>query len=420
MDGKRPERTAFHAVQSARPYAVDKPIWRYLQTSDHFYYMASKFGTCGEVHTYFSHHEAEDAFKTYMRVLADYEARNMRVMKNRKSAKTLRTLPPELAFHFAGPTGFIGHSAYNLDQFEEQLYVVPKDSITFHQERGDFFQWINDVLEDPRLAESIKRVDGTPRTDRGHKRAERTAMESCKVAFFCWESLYAERVGGLANAATNLAETLVKQNHEVHYFTRGSIPDQTINGVQYHYCRPFGQNIVEYRNDMSKAMVSQFRTHDSPGRFDFLHFHDWHPVQALHYLQDRNTLLTYHSTEYGRNGNQFGDWWEFREISGKEWDGGLIAKRVTAVSATLRNEVMTLYNVPEEKCEVIPNGIVPRAYRASIDPGEVKASYGIHPYAPLILFIGRRVPERARPAHRSDPESLPAPGGCKSHRRRDR
>ncbi len=216
-------------------------------------------------------------------------------------------------------------------------------------------------------------------------------MESCKVAFFCWESLYAERVGGLANAATNLAETLVKQNHEVHYFTRGSIPDQTINGVQYHYCRPFGQNIVEYCNDMSKAMVSQFRTHDSPGRFDFLHFHDWHPVQALHYLQDRNTLLTYHSTEYGRNGNQFGDWWEFREISGKEWYGGLIAKRVTAVSATLRNEVMTLYNVPEEKCEVIPNGIVPRAYRASIDPGEVKASYGIHPYAPLILFIGRLV-----------------------------
>jgi glycosyltransferase involved in cell wall biosynthesis len=216
-------------------------------------------------------------------------------------------------------------------------------------------------------------------------------MESFKVAFFCWESMYAERVGGLANAATNLAETLVRQNHEVHYFTRGSIPDQTINGVQYHYCRPYGQNIVEYCNDMSKAMVSQFRTHDSPGRFDFLHFHDWHPVQALHYLQDRNTILTYHSTEYGRNSNQFGDWWEFREISGKEWYGGLIAKRVTAVSATLRNEVMTLYHVPEEKCEVIPNGIVPRSYRASIDPGEVKASYGIHPYAPLILFIGRLV-----------------------------
>jgi len=161
--GNERQRTAFHAIQSAACYAVDKPMWRYLQTSDHFYYMASKYGTCGEVHTYFSHHEADDAFKTFMRVLADYESRNIRVMKNRKSARTLRTLSPEQAFHFAGPGGFIGHTAYNLDGFEELLYVVPKDSIEFHQSRGDFALWIIDVLEDPRLAENIQ--DLTERHD---------------------------------------------------------------------------------------------------------------------------------------------------------------------------------------------------------------------------------------------------------------
>ena len=149
------QQTAFHAVQSARAYAVNKPIWRYLQTSDHFYYMASKYGTCGEVHAYFSHHEAEDAFLTYMRIIADYESRNIRMMKNRKSAKILRTLSPEQAFHFACPTGFIGHTAYNLDQFEEILYFVPQDSLNYHQDRGDFARWITDVLEDPQLAESI-------------------------------------------------------------------------------------------------------------------------------------------------------------------------------------------------------------------------------------------------------------------------
>jgi alpha-amylase len=153
--GNDRQRAAFHAVQLARPYAIDKPIWRYLQTSDHFYYMASKYGTCGEVHSYFSHHEADDAFRTYMRVLADYESRNIRVMKNRKSAKTLRTVAPEQAFHFASPSGSIGHTAYNLDQFEELLYIVPKDSIHFHQERGDFSRWIADILNDPRLSESI-------------------------------------------------------------------------------------------------------------------------------------------------------------------------------------------------------------------------------------------------------------------------
>jgi alpha-amylase len=153
--GNDRQQTAFHAVQSARAYAVNKPLWRYLQTSDHFYYMASKYGTCGEVHTYFSHHEAEDAFQTYMKILADYESRNIRVMKNRKSAKILRTLSPEHAFHFACPGGFIGHTAYNLDQFEELLYFVPQDSLNYHQERGDFARWITDVLDDPQLAESI-------------------------------------------------------------------------------------------------------------------------------------------------------------------------------------------------------------------------------------------------------------------------
>ena len=215
-------------------------------------------------------------------------------------------------------------------------------------------------------------------------------MESLKIAFFCWESIYGERVGGLAPAATNLAETLAK-DHEVHFFTRGCLPDQTINNVSYHYCQPQGANTVQYCEDMSNRMVENFSAADRKGKFDILHFHDWHAIQALHRLQDRDTILTFHSTEYGRNGNQHGDWWEYREIAGKEWYGGLIAKRVTAVSTVMKHEVMQLYNVPDWKCDVVPNGIVPRQYRAQIDPGEVKRTYGVHPYAPLILFIGRLV-----------------------------
>ena len=215
-------------------------------------------------------------------------------------------------------------------------------------------------------------------------------MESLKLAFFCWESMYAERVGGLASAATNLAETLAK-NNEVHFFTRGWIADQEINGVRYHYSQPQGNNTVQYCENMSNQMVEQFLQHEKKEKFDILHFHDWHPVPALHRLQDRDTILTFHSTEYGRNGNQYGDWWEYREISGKEWYGGLIAKRVTAVSTVMKHEIMQLYNVPDWKCDVVPNGIVPRQYCASLDAGEVKRAYGIHPFAPLILFIGRLV-----------------------------
>ena len=154
--GNDRQRAAFQALESARFYAKDKQIWRYLQTSDHFYYMASKFGSCGEVHSYFCYIVGEDAFRAYMRILADYEERNLRDMKNRKAAKTLRTLSPENAFHFASPAGYIGYSAYNLDQFCELLPVVPRDSIQHHLERGDFTSWIRDSLGDTRLAESIR------------------------------------------------------------------------------------------------------------------------------------------------------------------------------------------------------------------------------------------------------------------------
>jgi glycosyltransferase involved in cell wall biosynthesis len=211
-------------------------------------------------------------------------------------------------------------------------------------------------------------------------------MEHKKIAFFCWESLYTDRVGGLANAATYLAQELAKKN-EVHFFTRGD-GDFTFGGVHYHTVRPSGNNILDYCNSMSHQMVERFHQHDLP-QFDVLHFHDWHVTQALHLLQDRNTVFTFHSTEYGRNGNQYGGWWEYGEISGKEWYAALIAKKVTAVSGVLRDEVKHLYNIPDWKIQVFPNGVVPEQFDVILDQGEVKQSFGIHPYAPTILFIGR-------------------------------
>ncbi|KDE55321.1 glycosyltransferase family 4 protein [Methanoculleus sp. MH98A] len=214
-------------------------------------------------------------------------------------------------------------------------------------------------------------------------------METLKIAFFCWESLHSTfKVGGLAPAATHLAERLALMGHEVHFFTRGEGDDATINSVHYHYCLPYGDNVIEYCRTMSNMLVDAFRAHDTPP-FDILHFHDWHLVEALHVLRDRNTVLSFHSTEYGRHGGNFGGWWEFQEISGKEWYGGYIAKAVTTVSYSTKTEVMWLYNIPEWKIVVIPNGIDPDAYRTRVDPGEVKKRYGIHPLAPVVLFVGR-------------------------------
>ena len=51
-------------------------IWRALQTSDHFYYMSTKKGSDGQIHSYFSpYHSPYEAFINYMNVLTDLELR---------------------------------------------------------------------------------------------------------------------------------------------------------------------------------------------------------------------------------------------------------------------------------------------------------------------------------------------------------
>ncbi|MFX0202111.1 MAG: glycosyltransferase family 4 protein, partial [Candidatus Hodarchaeota archaeon] len=121
------------------------------------------------------------------------------------------------------------------------------------------------------------------------------------------------------------------------------------------------------------------------------HGHDWHVIDALHELKNEGypVILTYHSTEYGRNGGIFGDWWEFKEVSGKEWYGGYITNRVTTVSQYMKNELNWLYNIPLEKIDVIPNAINPPDYRLKLNPGRIKERLNIHPLASTIGFIGR-------------------------------
>ena len=49
-------------------------VWNFMQASDHFYYMATKWLSDGDVHAYFNPYESSyDAFINYMNVLSDFE-----------------------------------------------------------------------------------------------------------------------------------------------------------------------------------------------------------------------------------------------------------------------------------------------------------------------------------------------------------
>ena len=78
--GNEMQEKALHRIYSMRAsvLARNNPAttrwWRRLQTSDHFYYMCTKWFSDGDVHAYFSPFKSPyEAFLSYMNVLDDFE-----------------------------------------------------------------------------------------------------------------------------------------------------------------------------------------------------------------------------------------------------------------------------------------------------------------------------------------------------------
>lgn len=66
--------------------------WRYLQTSDHFYYMCTKWFSDGDVHKYFNPYGSPyDAYINYMNILSDFIAR-----LEKASGEMILALEPDL------------------------------------------------------------------------------------------------------------------------------------------------------------------------------------------------------------------------------------------------------------------------------------------------------------------------------------
>jgi len=224
-------------------------------------------------------------------------------------------------------------------------------------------------------------------------------MTHLRIGMFAWESLHSVRVGGIAPHVTDLSEILAEEN-EVHIFTR--IGDESeyeeIGGVHYERCaHDQSGGIVDQMDAMCGAMVDRFYAVEAVfGRFDIIHGHDWHPVPALTEIKRRSNIpfvITYHSTEWGRNGNCHSDSWESREIAHREWLGGYESSAVITTSGQMQNEIRDLYQVPDEKISIIGNGVV-ACSKLGIDPGRTKERYGIHPLAPVVFFIGRMVHQK--------------------------
>jgi len=219
-----------------------------------------------------------------------------------------------------------------------------------------------------------------------------------RIAHLAWESLHSIAVGGVAVHVTELAAALQRKGHEVHVFTRmrwqGDWQHDVIHGVYYHRVPYAGSGeLVDDINNMCRAFVtSVFQAEDYMGaNFDAIHAHDWMTVNAMVWIKQgrgRKAILTMHSTEYGRNGNNFYGGRSHR-IMDHERNGTYCADRVITVSNALKGEIKWIYNIPDWKASVIYNGISYEQFNGFLDPGGVKARYGIGPVDPTALFVGR-------------------------------
>ena len=121
---------------------------------------------------------------------------------------------------------------------------------------------------------------------------------------------------------------------------------------------------------------------------EVVHGHDWlvaHAGVLLRDVLDVPYISTMHATEAGRHQG-----WLPSELSksihGIEWWSCRQAARVICCSAHMRSEVHRLFELPQDRIDVIPNGIDPQGWQVSSQ--QRRQAREANP-GPLIVFTGR-------------------------------
>ena len=211
--------------------------------------------------------------------------------------------------------------------------------------------------------------------------------------------------GGLARHVRKLSEGLVELGVEVRVLTRGSEESprsELVAGVNVHRVlepsrpRDLGEFVtwIERMNaDMLAAGVELGDRYD----FDLVHGHDWLVAAACDHLARRfgaPLVTTIHATEHGRH-QGWVDKHPQSYIHGVERWISNRSDRVIACSSYMREQISDIFEVPEGRIAVIPNGIDP----GDLPLGEERELARLRsefaaPDEKLVLLIGRLVYEK--------------------------
>ncbi len=218
------------------------------------------------------------------------------------------------------------------------------------------------------------------------------------ILMFSWEYPPLNH-GGLARHVQDLSEALVKQGHSLFIITQGNnnIPaKQELKGVKIFRTEEikvsannFIDDILQLNFQMLEKAINVCELVD----IDLIHGHDWLVFWAsriVKHAYKKPLIFTIHATEYGRNQGIYNDMQRY--INDLEWHASFEAWKVIVCSKYMKNEVKGLFQTPEDKIEIIENGVDISNYQAEFSK-EFRNKYA-SPRENLIFFVGRIVREK--------------------------
>lgn len=214
-----------------------------------------------------------------------------------------------------------------------------------------------------------------------------------------WE--YPPRIiGGLARVVAELSAKLAAVGIEVHVVTAdhpGAAEHEIVGGVHVHRVKTQTDPTPDFVTWVHRLNVGLLQYAIELHRhtpFDLVHAHDWMVCDAAWVMKKGFGLpliSTMHATESGRMKGIHTDLQRY--INQIEWRLCFESWRIICNSNHMFWELHHQLGVPQDKMQIIPNGIDPENFDFDFDPKSVRGQFAAE-WEPIVLFVGRMVLEK--------------------------
>lgn len=189
-------------------------------------------------------------------------------------------------------------------------------------------------------------------------------------------------VGGFGTLYNSITNEFLKRGHNVHFASGGLMDLPT--GVQFHLIeynkllRNFPEILnFPYNQKSSKEIIKIIEQYNID--FLYLQHHDFHyGLDIIKGKKDIPLLFQVDSIEYWVKKNWGGKLYFDKMINWCEEIEVKAADAILVISSTVKNQLVEMYNIKEEKIFVSPSGVDVQKFHPDISDTEIKEKLNLH------------------------------------------